>query len=226
MDPAQLSVFARRGVHFRLFLDVPEKPGDVAKRHHNAWVKQAMREVLQFHHDHHIPQHYKGQESARKYRYAPRGPGYTKAKRRKYHHDYPLVYTGATAKLHKSPTGFKAMRIGGAAMGGKRPISGVLEYVFSFTSKIVEHFRAKFGGKTGKPQSQAAQQRQEQRDARRKMLREDARRRGVTIGQMRKELEQMTQQEVTKLAQVFAASYARQYNEFKSKRRRTRLPST
>jgi hypothetical protein len=224
--PEQIGVLGYGNVvAFRLFIEVPTRPAEVAKRHHNRFAKVAMREVLEYHHKHHIPLHYKGESSKTRYNYHPRSPAYERAKQRKYHHKYPLVYSGDTAKMHKRPGGYKSLRVGGAAEGGKRAIQGILEYVFSFTAKVAAHMRQKFQAASGKGKSAAARMRAENRKQRRTMLLQDARRRGVTIGQMRKELEQMHPDEVRKLAEVYLASYLRQYNAWEGGRKRKRLPT-
>lgn len=207
----------RGGMSVGVFLEVPAKLKEMSDRAHNKITKDSLRDVLEYHHKHHMPLHFKGQASAAKYGYMQRKPGYEKAKRRQKHHAYPLVWSGQTARNIKA--GYKYLRVGGAAIGG-RALNAYLVYQFSFSAAIRAAYAARSAAtkKTGdKPND--ARKRLAARAIRKALVKQRAQV-GVTIAQMKKEIAAMTPEERKKLAEVFKAGYMARFNALPRGRRR------
>lgn len=114
-----------------ILFEVPSRPEDIARRHHNRFAKEAMQAaLLNFHHTL-FPNRFKpGTQS--KYVRKPRTLKYQKRKLDKYGHNTALVFTGKTRDSMTSPFGFEVIRVGGAAAGGKKDLSGKITYRFKF----------------------------------------------------------------------------------------------
>lgn len=127
-----LSVAKRGGRElFRVFLDVPTRPEDIARRNHNRFAKEAMQSaLLNFHHNLFPKRFEPGLQS--QYIRKSRTVKYQRRKLNKYGHNTALVYTGASRDQMTSPFGFESLRVGGAAEGGKKDISGKITYRFKF----------------------------------------------------------------------------------------------
>lgn len=67
-------------------------------REHNRAVREANVEAARYHHEQHMPDHFK-MVGYTKYGIAKRSAGYNKRKQRKYNHVLPLVYTGRTRQV-------------------------------------------------------------------------------------------------------------------------------
>jgi hypothetical protein len=127
-----LSIAKRGGKQlFSVFLDVPTRPEDIAKRHHNRFAKESMQSALLNFHHYLFPKRFDpGLQSA--YVKNPRTVKYQRRKLNKYGHNTALVYTGATKDQMTSPFGFESLRISGSAEGGKKDIGGRITYRFKF----------------------------------------------------------------------------------------------
>lgn len=123
---------------FQVFVEVPERPQQVAQRTHNAWSRAAMRQILETHHKKRIPEHFK--RSARgKYGYKNRKPRYMRYKARKYGSQTDLVFSGASKiNIERNPK----FVVAGAAEGGKKPIEGRIEVEFQWQARRRAALRA------------------------------------------------------------------------------------
>jgi len=78
-----------------------------------ALVKEKAQEVVQWWWKSILPRHFAA-DAWGKYHYTPRGKKYQQAKRRKYGHGKPLVYTGASMRSMKG-----AITVSGTSKGGR-----------------------------------------------------------------------------------------------------------
>lgn len=180
----------RQGV--QLVIDVPTRFQDIAVRHHNRFVKDALGIAMVNHYRNVIPGHFK-QDAHAKYGYATRDPKYIRSKIRRYGTGTDLVKTG---KSRAYMTHNYTLTIGGAAEGGKRPISATLSMRFPFA------------GGTGAQREQSSQQR-----------------RMIDIRQMIHEMQAMTDAERTKIASDFWTEYCNKVRQFRGRRQRRRMPN-
>jgi hypothetical protein len=111
-----------------LEIDIPLRADDVAKRHHNRFVKEAINEVLIAHHRFRLPGHFE-RSAHGKYGYRQRSEKYIREKARRYHSVVDLVKSGKSKNrmMHE-----QRIVIGGSAEGGKKPIDGKLIVSFDF----------------------------------------------------------------------------------------------
>lgn len=110
-------------------IEIPTRPGDIARRYHNLYTKQALFEALRVHHKTRIPGHFQAGAPS-KYGYAKRSFKYNRWKQRKYGGNAKdLVKTGASEQemTHR----FELIG-SGAAEGGKKPVSATLRLRFPF----------------------------------------------------------------------------------------------
>lgn len=107
-------------------LDIPTRPADIAKRHHNKIVKDAIRETAEWHHERFVPEHFKATNRQR-YNHAPRGEAYKRYKLRKYHSRTDLVKTGRTKDWM---TRAYRLRIAGNAEAGTIKARLILTFPF------------------------------------------------------------------------------------------------
>lgn len=108
-------------------LDLPTRPEDISKRHHNRIVKDAARRMMERHHDENIPKHFK-RDARRRYGYAPRNPKYTRWKQRKYGTGgLDMVKRGRTRQWMTSA--YK-LRMGGNAEAGTLKAQLILTFPF------------------------------------------------------------------------------------------------
>lgn len=176
----------------QLTVDVPTRFADIAVRHHNRFVKDALGIAMVNHFRNVIPGHFK-QDAHAKYGYATRDPKYIRSKIKRYGHGTDLVKTGASREYM---THNFTLTLGGAAEGGKRPISATLSLRFPFK------------GGTGAQRDNSVQQR-----------------RTIDIRQMIHEMQAMTDQERRKIADDFWTEYCNKVRAFRGRRQRRRMPA-
>ena len=82
-------------------IDVPNRPEDMARRLHNRFVKDAIRETLQDHHRLHTKKHF-AERNRYRYAHAARQRRYITYKRRRWGNTVDLVKTGRSSA--KFPT--------------------------------------------------------------------------------------------------------------------------
>lgn len=109
-----------------MILDIPTRPEDIAKRHHNRIVKDAAREMMERKHAKHTPEHFK-QTNRRKYDHKPRSEKYKRTKLRQGRGITDLVYRGRTRSWM---TRAYKLRMGGNAEAGT--LNARLIYTFPF----------------------------------------------------------------------------------------------
>lgn len=120
-------------------IDVPTRPDDLAKRWHNKFAKDALRETLERWHQ--SPQGFKKnwQRDAKQTKnHFPRSEKYKRFKARKYHSTIDLIKTGAT-KHHMQHGGKVTIR--GTADG--KNLAATLTLTFPFRGGT-GRFRKKF----------------------------------------------------------------------------------
>ena len=109
-----------------MVLDIPTRPEDIAKRHHNRIVKDAAREMMERKHEKHTPEHFK-QTNRRKYNHKPRTEKYKRSKLRQGRGATDLVYRRRTQQWM---TRAYKLRMGGNAEAGT--LNAKLIYTFPF----------------------------------------------------------------------------------------------
>src|SRR5687768_16788977 len=80
-------------------IDVPERPADLAKRWHNKYAKEALRETIEKWHGHQqgFAKHFR-RDARYRYNHAPRSEKYKRYKQRRYHSTVDLIKTGRTKR--------------------------------------------------------------------------------------------------------------------------------
>lgn len=189
----------------------PSRPEEMATRHHNKIVKDALRETLAEHHRLHTRLHF--QKGGRhRYGYAPRSQKYLKRKQREKGHTIDMLYSGATrAEMTRPPR----IQMSGAAEGGKKGIGGGYKLRFPFNKQLQANFeqRVKMAQRKGRSGASA------------RVAAMQAARKNV-VPQLRKEMERWAGDEVTWAARDFQARYLRMLNAFQGRRKRRRLPGS
>lgn len=107
-------------------LDIPTRPEDIAKRHHNKIVREAITKAAEQHHARHIPEHFKATNRQR-YNHAPRTEKYKRYKLRKYGSRTDLVKAGRTRSWM---TRAYKLRVGGNAEAGTIKATLILTFPF------------------------------------------------------------------------------------------------
>lgn len=107
-------------------IEIPTRPEDIAKRHHNKIVREAMQKTAEKHHAKHVPDHFKATNRQR-YKHAPRGERYKKYKVKRYGSRTDLVKTGRTKDWM---TRAYKIRIGGNAEAGTTKATLILTFPF------------------------------------------------------------------------------------------------
>lgn len=194
--------------YLSLELHIPTRPYDMAqKRVWNRIVRQAITKALEKHDRERIDKHFQPDAHSR-YGYKDRKETYKRWKLRRYNRDQDLVKTGRSRKRMKHE---KQIIIGGAAEGGKKGIQGRLRKKFDFTQ--TEQFKRS----------------QKKRFVRRGKdwydRSEGMRKAGVTIADMKREIQAFTQDERRAFAEDFFEECFRGYNEWKGQRQRIRTRS-
>lgn len=113
-------------------MDVPTRPADLSQRLHNRFVKEAVAETLEEHHRRHTRKHFQYGNNAR-YGHYRRSSRYLRRKERLHGHRIDLVYSGQSRR-EVSSAAIK-VRIGGAAEGGKKGITGSFRLRFPFAGR-------------------------------------------------------------------------------------------
>lgn len=197
-------------VAMRLFIDVPKKPSDIAQaRVWNGFVKDAIRETLAHHHNKHMPRHFK-RDARQRYQHKERNAKYKSWKKRKYGSLLDLVLTGRTRDKLTKPNGFDRITIGGAAIGGKKPVEGKLVYTFGFNQDLIDFYKSQKGKKS--------------RDHRNAMRLGGMRvtlvnPNRVTLRDMRAELQTITEDEAADLRDVFRKGIWDRVNNYRAGRK-------
>jgi hypothetical protein len=189
--------------YLSITLSIPQRPYDIVTRHWNRIVKEAMRKALDRHHKTRIPLHFK-QEARHRYRYKERGIKYRAWKRKKYHSTRDLVKTGASERRMRNE---KQIIIGGAAEGGKKPIEGKLRLKFNFTQTA----------------SFKASQKKRFIKTERGWYDNSKIRGGVTIADMKREIQAFTPEERRQFADDFWGFVWQGYQSYQTKRKRIKL---
>lgn len=181
----------RNRVDMRLWMDIPKRPEFIAQsRVWNKIVKDAVREALVYHHNTHIPRHFK-RDARQRYEHKPRSEKYKAWKKRRFGSLLDLVLTGRTRDKLTKPQGYDKIVVGGAAEGGKKSLEGKLIYQFGFVQDIKNYYASKKAQtNTRDPRARKAGQRQQNPNR-------------VTLRDMRAELQRITQDEADDLRTVF-----------------------
>lgn len=112
---------------FIFVVDLPTRPADISKRHHNRIVKDAARAMTERHHRENIPKHFQ-RSARRRYGYAPRDPKYVRSKQKRFGTGgLDLVKRGRTRSWMKSA--YK-LRLGGNAEAGTLKSTLILTFPF------------------------------------------------------------------------------------------------
>lgn len=203
----------RNKVDMRLWIEIPKKPEQIKQpRIWNKMVKDALREALMFHHNKHMPRHFKREARAR-YNHKPRSEKYKSWKKRRFGSLIDLVMTGGTKEKITRANGYDRITIGGAAEGGKKSLSGKLVYTFGFTDKLKEFYASQKSNRTRDRRAQRAVT----RGGRFASVAGGHR---VTLRDMRAELERMTPDESEAVRDVFENGLWSRVEAYKAGRKR------
>lgn len=114
--------------NFIWVIEVPERPGDLARRYHNKYAKEALGEAVEKWHQHKqgFGEHFK-QGNRQKFNHAPRTEKYKRYKLRRYRSIVDLIKTGRTQRRMLSQW---KLRLGGSATGGNLNVTLVLTFPF------------------------------------------------------------------------------------------------
>lgn len=122
-------------------IDIPTRPEDIAKRHHNKIVRTAMQRTVEKHYRTQFPDHFKTTNRLR-YNHAPRTEKYKRYKSRRFGSRADLVLTGRSkdwmTRAHK-------IRIGGNAEAGTTNATIIVNFPFKGGTgrfKDPTHFKA------------------------------------------------------------------------------------
>lgn len=109
-------------------IEVPERPADLAKRYHNQYAKEALREAIATWHESKqgFPKHFK-RDARERYQHFPRDPKYKKFKARKYKSTVDLIKTGRTQRRMLSQYQMRAV---GSAEGKNLNATLILTFPF------------------------------------------------------------------------------------------------
>jgi hypothetical protein len=178
----------------------PSRPEDLSTRLHNKYAKEALRETLDLHWSKNTRKHF--QLGARqRYGYAPRSVRYNLFKKRWKGHTIEMLLTGRSRQQMSSKR--PQIRVGGAAEGGKKGLSGYyfLRFPFSGDAQFAMRKRArriKRAQWVGKRQNK--------------------------LPQLRKEMERWAGDEVQQAKEEFANRYMAKVNAYRGRRQRKRMP--
>lgn len=179
-------------------IDVPTRPDDLAKRWHNKFAKDALRETLERWHK--SPQgfkkHYR-RDARQRYNHFPRSDKYKRFKARKYHSTIDHIKTGRSKHNMEH--------------GGKVTISGTAE---GKNLSATLTLRFPFKGGTGRA-------RQNRRNNRFSVLKPTQQM--VSIQKMIIELKRMDSEDPPLLARWFFEAYMKKVRDFRSNRKRIRV---
>lgn len=205
-------ITGKKGPQMRLFMEIPTRPAEIAQpRVWNKMVKDSVRKALMYHHNNHMPLHFLPAAKG-KYGHKTRSEKYRAYKARRWRSNVDLVMTGRTRAVMTKHSAPQKIQVGGAAEGGKKPIAGKLIYVFGFNAELVAFYKAQKAGKTRDPTAARAG------GVRIRIVNPNR----VTMADMKKELQTITEDEATALQTVFADDLMAQIEAYKSKRKRIR----
>lgn len=185
--------------NFVWVIEVPERAADLARRYHNQYAKEALRETIEQWHDSPkgFPKHFK-RDARQRYRHFKRDEKYKRMKARKYHSTVDLIKTGRTQRRMESQ--YK-LRLGGSATGGNLSVNLILSFPFKGGSG---RFRTNLD--RGHRQMQAEQN-------------------WKWIEQMKIELQRFDDEDPKILARWFKANYMKRVEQHRAARKRKRIPT-
>lgn len=110
------------------YMEVPQRPHDLATRYHNKYAKEALAEAMETWHQHRqgFPEHFK-RDARQKFNHFPRSEKYKRAKQRRYHSTVDLIKTGRTQRRMTSQW---KLRMSGSASGGNLGVTLILTFPF------------------------------------------------------------------------------------------------
>lgn len=117
---------------------LPTRAREMALRDHNRYVKMGVRETLLVHWAKNTRRHFQIGASSR-YGYAQRSARYNAAKKRQFGHAIPMLRTGKTRDAMAGQT--PSVRVGGAAEGGKKGITGSYRLRFPFDASAQASYK-------------------------------------------------------------------------------------
>lgn len=178
----------------------PSRPEDLSLRLHNKFAKEALREALDLHWQKTTRKHF--QVGARqRYGYASRSKRYNLFKLRWKGHSIEMLLTGRTRAAMSDHR--PAVRVGGAAEGGKKGLSAY--YVLRFP----------FSGEAQKAVARRARQLKRHKVVGARTSR---------LPQMRREMERWAGEEVGQAKEEFIRRYMAKVNAYRGRRQRKRMP--
>ena len=175
-------------------LEIPTRAEDIAKREHNKFAKEAMRQVMFHHWTKTIPGHFE-RSAARKYKHKKRDRKYIISKLKKFGSAIDLVKTGRTMR---AMTTIAKITVGGTAQ--KETLTGKLTLRFPFKGGTGSLRRRAPGTSTVKQIAAVA-----------------------NLIQMRREIEAWTPDERKAASKLFLKIYMKQVNSFRGQRKRIRI---
>lgn len=178
-------------------IEVPKRPEDIAKRWHNKYAKDALRETAEKWHGHEkgFKKHWR-RDARQRYNHFPRTEHYKWIKAKYYHSTVDLIKTGDTRE-HMT-LNYK-VTVGGTALGENLRATLILRFPFRGGTG---RFRRSLQSYFARPDKRAWAAVQ-------------------TIQKMRIELERMDEEDPKLLAQWFLQAYMRKVREHRAGRKRT-----
>lgn len=186
--------------NFIWVIDVPQRPGDLARRHHDRIAKEALREAVTKYHDvkEGFEKHWR-RDARERYNHRPRDPKYLRWKQRRFKSSVDIKKSGRTERKMLSEWKLAA---GGNASDKTLSVTLIVRFPFK--------------GGTGRFRKDIA---------RNPMRRDQAKQNQEWILQMAKELQRFDEQDPVNLAKWFGEFYWRGVNAFRSGRKRIRIPT-
>lgn len=194
-------------------IDVPERPADLAKRYHNKYAKESLRETVDKWHGHHegFRKHFR-RDARERYNHFPRSEKYKRAKARgvkvdgrKYYSTTDLIKTGRT---REQMLGKNKITVGGTAEGKNLRATLTLRFPFK--------------GGTGRFRSLAVPKNLAQMIKQNKITTAVIHQ-ALTIQKMRIELERFDEEDPRLLAQWFLELYMDKVRNHRGGRKRVRI---
>lgn len=186
--------------NFIWVIEVPERPSDLAKRWHNKYAKEALREAVEkWHGDKQgFAKHFR-RDARERYQHFPRAEKYKQFKARKYKSTVDLIKTGRTKTRMLSQW---KMQAGGSAEGGNLSATLILTFPFK--------------GGTGRFRNDIQRSANRQRQA-------ELNQRWIL--RMRTELQRFDEQDPLLLADWFKQFYMKKVDAHRAGRKRLRKPT-
>lgn len=109
-------------------IDVPQRPSDLARRYHNKYAKEAIREAIEKWHQHEsgFKKHYR-RDARQRYRHFPRSPKYLKYKAKRWKSSVDHILTGRSKRRMTSQW---KTTVGGSAEGKNLNATLILTFPF------------------------------------------------------------------------------------------------